>query len=266
MDGALSRQPDLPRRLARRDRDASQRANVAAGGSFRFAGGDARTTVIGATGSGKSTCGIWMLAHQRLDLRPWIVVDAKRERIFDEVGFPPIVAIGLSEPPPKRPGLYLVSPRPGEEEALENFLWRIWEHENIGLYIDEGYLMPDGNAWPAILQQGRSKRLPVIACTQRPVSVARPLFSEANFYAVYRMVDRRDYKVVEGFVPGDLEAPLPQYHWYWYDRDRNVLLHMGPVPSPEHVSALLRERVPHKPRGWHPFSVIGKPSSERSRK
>jgi len=35
---------------------------------FRWSGGDQRTTILGATGSGKSTCGLWMLAHQRRHL------------------------------------------------------------------------------------------------------------------------------------------------------------------------------------------------------
>src|SRR6516225_4809414 len=82
------------------------RAGVVA--DFRFPGGDARTTVIGATGSGKTTCGVWLLAHQRFDKRPWIVVDFKREGIFDLVGIPPIRQIDLAARPPRRPGLYLV--------------------------------------------------------------------------------------------------------------------------------------------------------------
>jgi hypothetical protein len=232
-------------------------------GRFRFAGGDARTTVIGATGSGKSTCGLWMLANQRLDARPWIAIDHKREVIFDLVGFPPIQPLGLGDDLPRRPGLYLCSPRPDEDEATEAFLWRIWEHENIGLYIDEAALMPDASAFPAILQQGRSKRLPVIACTQRPVSVARGLFSEANFFALYRMVDKRDYRTVEGFVPGDLDRPLPARHWYWYDRDAHTMLHMGPVPAPPVVAAQLSNRLPVHLNAWHPFAWSGRPSADR---
>src|SRR5215469_6162212 len=117
--------------------------------AFRWPGGDARTTILGATGSGKTTCGLWFLAHQRFDKRPWVVLDFKREAFFDKVGFPPIQALDLDDPPPRRPGLYLVAPRPGDDGRLEAFLWRLWEHENIGLYVDEAALMPDGDAFPA---------------------------------------------------------------------------------------------------------------------
>lgn len=220
--------------------------------AFRFPGGDARTTVIGATGTGKSTAGAWLLSAQRFDRRPWIALDFKREPLFDMVGFPPIQPLSLRQKPPKQPGLYLVSPRPDQDELLEDFLWRCWERENIGLFVDEASLMPDRDAWRAILQQGRSKRLPCVICTQRPVDVKRAVFSEASYFCLYRLNDRRDYRVVEGFVPADLGRPLPDYWWRWYDVARNELLTMKPVPGPRQVADQLRERVP-SPVTWHPF-------------
>lgn len=227
---------------------------------FRFPGGDARTTIIGATGSGKSTCGLWMLSHQRFERRPWVALDFKREEIFDAVGFPPIKHISLDDPAPKKPGLYLVSPIPGQADRLEAFLWRVWTRENIGLYVDEAALMPDGDAFPAILQQGRSKRIPVIACSQRPVGVARGLFSEASFICVYSVVDRRDYKIIEGFAPISFTHVLPRYHWHWYDVARHQQLAMTPVPPPQHIAAALADRVPSRPSGWHPFTWTARPS------
>jgi hypothetical protein len=223
---------------------------------FRFPGGDSRTTVIGATGSGKTTCGVWLLAHQRLDKRPWIIVDFKREGIFDAVGLPPIQAITLTSRPPRKAGLYLVSPRPDEDELLEAWLWRVWERENTGLFIDEASLMPDKDAFRAILQQGRSKCIPTISCTQRPVDVKRALFSEASYFCVYRMQDVRDYKTVQGFVPGDLSQSRPPHHWLWYDVAQNVKLNMGPVPPPLAVADQLRDKLPMT---FSPFSWASPP-------
>lgn len=211
---------------------------------FRFPGGDSRTTVIGATGTGKTTCGAWILAHQRFDMRPWIVVDFKREALFDQIGFPPIREISIRDRPPNRPGLYLVSPRPDQDDALEDLLWKVWAHENIGLFIDEASLMPDRDAFRACLQQGRSKRIPIIACTQRPVDVKRGLFSEASYFAVYRLQDRRDAKIIEGFVPADLTIAQPAHHWRWYDVARHELLRMAPVPHPDLIADMVRSRTP----------------------
>lgn len=232
--------------------------------SFRFPGGDARTTVIGATGTGKTTCGVWLLAHQRFDKRPWIAVDFKREQLFDTIGLPPIKQIGLGTVP-RRPGLYLVSPRPDQDDELEAWLWRVWERENVGLFVDEASLMPDKDAFRAILQQGRSKRIPLIACTQRPVDVKRGLFSEASFFAVYRMADKRDYRTVEGFIPADLSKPIGPHEWWWYDVQRNRLLHMGPVPRPNVVADLARERIPHTTT-WHPFGWTSEPTGRPAMK
>lgn len=229
---------------------------------FRFPGGDQRTTILGATGSGKSTCGLWMLAHQRLTLRPWVIFDFKREGFFDRVGFPPITAIALDAKPPRKPGLYLVAPRPGDDDAVEAFLWRIWEAENIGLYVDEAPLMPEyGNAFPACIQQGRSKQIPIIACTQRPVGVPRGLFSEASFVCVYDITDARDFKTIQGFVPAELTAQsLPRFHWKWWSRDQRLILNMGPVPPPDTIAAQLADRAPYTPNAWHPFAWTARPT------
>ena len=222
--------------------------------NFRFPGGDARTTVIGATGTGKTTCGVWLLSRQRFDKRSWIIVDFKQEAIFDAVGLPPIVPWSVGSKPPRDKGkLYLISPRPDQDDELEAFLWRVWEKGETGLFVDEATLMPDRDAFRAILQQGRSKRIPVIACTQRPVDVKRALFSEASYFCVYRLQDRRDARVIEGFVPGDLSAPLPGPHaWRWYDVAANTLLTMGPVPPPDQVASELRDKLPltFSPFSW----------------
>jgi hypothetical protein len=187
----------------------------------------------------------------RFDKRPWVAIDFKREDIFDLVGFPPIQPLSLPRLP-KRKGLHLISPRPDQEEALEAWLWRVWHRENIGLYIDEAALMPDRDAWRAILQQGRSKRIPVIACTQRPVDVKRALFTEASYFCTYRLQDRRDARVIEGFMPADLSTPMPPFHWQWYDVQRNALMRMSPVPDKPAVADELRGRLPfeYRPFAW----------------
>jgi len=226
---------------------------------FRFPGSNSRTTIVGATGSGKTTCGLWMLAHQRFDKRPWLIVDFKAETVFDQVGFPPVEEIALSARPPRKNGLYLVSPLPNDDEALEEFLWRVFRRGNLGLYIDEAALMPSGGAWQAILQQGRSKKIPVISCTQRPVSVARPVFSEAFFFCMYRLADKRDYRIAEGFIPADLAEPLPAHWWRWYDVEANRLLTMRPVPPPSKVAEELRLAAP-QPTTYHPFRWTARPT------
>lgn len=214
--------------------------------AFRFPPGDSRTVVIGASGSGKSTFGAWLLSHVRFDKRPWVVIDYKKEEFYERLPRGAIRPLKLGRMPDRR-GLYLMNIQPGMEEETNDWFWNIWKKGNVGIFADEASLLPKGDAFKAILRQGRSKRIPVIALTQRPVDVQREIFSEANYYSLFRLNDRRDYKVVEGFVPIDSsKLKLAEHHSIWYDAGRNALFHMRPVPQPEEIAAELAASVPRR--------------------
>jgi DNA helicase HerA-like ATPase len=214
---------------------------------FRLPGGTDRTCVIGMTGSGKTIFGGWLLSRQRFDERPWVCIDFKDEILWDAVGDPPMRPLRLPNLPGKR-GLYRLDVRPGDDEALESWLWKIWHRGNVGLFCDEVSLIPKENAFKALLRQGRSKRIPVIACTQRPVDCDREVFSEANFAAVFRLKDARDYKIVQQFSGNaEMAQALPPHWSHWYDAGKNTLTTLKPCPSPDMVAADLRKKVPY---GW----------------
>jgi hypothetical protein len=211
---------------------------------FVFPGGGDKTIVMGATGSGKTVFAAWLLSHQRLDLRPWVALDFKGEELWDRVGSPPIRRLRLGEMPGRR-GLHLMSVLPGQEDELEEWLWKIWRHGNIGLFADEVTLIPKRHAFKAILRQGRSRLIPVIACTQRPVDVDREVFTETNYKSVFRLEDERDYKIIQGFTRrAAIDRPLPRRWSYWYDGNRGRLLVLKPVPPPSTVAETLRGGAP----------------------
>lgn len=212
---------------------------------FRLPGASHRTVVIGGTGTGKTVFGGWLLSRQRFDTRPWIALDYKNEELWDRVGDPPMRDLRLGAMPGKK-GLYRCRIRPGEEEAVEDWLWQIWEHENIGLFCDEVTLLPQKNAFKAILRQGRSKCIPVIACTQRPVDVDREVFTESQFKAVFRLDDVRDYKTVQGFTNNaPVERPLPEHWCHWVDMAQRAHFTLKPCPPPDKVAASIRDNVPY---------------------
>jgi len=213
---------------------------------FNLPGASDRTVVIGPTGSGKTIGAAWILSRQRFDKRPWVALDFKNEELWDLVGSPPMRDLKLGAMPGKT-GFYRMAVRPGQEDQLEDWLWKVWGKENIGLFVDEVSLIPQKAAFKAILRQGRSKRIPVISCTQRPVDCDREVFSESQFRMFYGIEDPRDWLVIKGlFKHGDVEKPLPPYWSYWYDAKNKTCLTLRPVPPPDEIAKTLRALVPRQ--------------------
>lgn len=221
--------------------------NITRRSEFSLPGANHRTVVIGANGTGKTVLGAWVLGKQRFKERPWVCLDFKNEELWDLVGDPPMRDLRLGDMPGKK-GLYRMAVFPGEEKKLAEWLWAVWRKENIGLFVDEVTLIDKEASTPfkAILRQGRSKRIPVIACTQRPVDVDREVFTEANFVSVFRVDDMRDHKVIKMFTrDAPMEKPLPPFWSYWYDKGKNSLTILKPVPEPAMVAKSLREVAPY---------------------
>ena len=191
-----------------------------------------RTVVIGLTGSGKTFAALWLLALQSIDTMPWIIFDFKRDKNIAQIPFAEYIGIGTL---PDEPGVYIVQPKVTDIPLLNDYLEQIWEHENIGIYVDEGGMFVKVPAFDNILMQGRSKHIPVIINVQRPVDVSRYVFSQATFVQVFQINDERDQKIVSAFTPlykGEYkDAHLPEYHSWWYDVRKRTVTELRPVPK-----------------------------------
>lgn len=208
---------------------------------FRFPNSSQRTTIVGRTGSGKTYFGAWLLSHQNFETMPWTMFDFKGDDLLSSI--PYVKPWSITQPPPREAGLYSVSPHPSQKEEVEDYLSQVWENENHGLYCDEGYMIEkDNDAFNAILTQGRSKNIPVICLTQRPAWVSRFVFSEADYFAVFHLNDKRDQKTVEYFFPTSIEERLDDYHSRWYDVGQDKIFHVSPVPNDNSM----RERFEQK--------------------
>jgi DNA helicase HerA-like ATPase len=196
-----------------------------------------RTLIIGRTGSGKTYAGVWLLSQMPIEDMPWIVFDFKGDKSIARIPFAQVIDLNTI---PTVPGVYIVRPLPGDDDKLQSYLQQIWDTEGIGLYIDEAFQLAKNTALDAILIQGRSKNIPVIMLTQRPVGISRFAFSESQFLMVFPNHDKRERKTISEFTPlfqsGDLEEHLlPRFHSYWYDVIGNTVTPLKPVPKLESI-------------------------------
>lgn len=208
---------------------------------------DKRTAVIGSTGSGKTQFAVWLLSSRDFHIRPWMIFDFKGDDLISQLG---AIEIKITDKPPTKPGLYLVRPLPGDDELVSDFLRKCWAQEHIGIYIDEGYMVPKLDRWfRACLTQGRSKEIEMIILSQRPVWMDKFVFTEANYFAVFNMNSEDDRKTVSKFLGKEKPNLLPKYHCLWYDVDRQQSALFKPVPDREAIIQVFKSRLmPQKPK------------------
>jgi hypothetical protein len=212
--------------------------------AFKLPNDTQRTTVIGKTGSGKTQSAAWILSQKDFAKKPWYTLDFKGDELLNAIQGIQHKTI-TDKLPKKGGGLFIMHPVPGrDDEEVEQFLWRVWERGNVGLFLDEATLLgKNSNAFKAILMQGRSKRIPVIMCTQRPTDIPRACFTESEFIYLMQLSDERDKKTVREFVPFNINKPLPQYHGYYYDGVQNEMYVMKPVPSHDEILDIFRDKL-----------------------
>jgi hypothetical protein len=222
---------------------------------WRLPHDDEHTAIVGRNGSGKTQLGAWLLSKKNLQRDPWIIMDFKGEEIFNslertrEIGFKEV---------PKLPGVYMLRSAPHLQDETEAWLWQLWERENAGLLVDEGYMLPnvDRGAYQAVLTQGRSKNIPVMTLTQRPVRVSPFAFSEASHIVVFDLNQRRDRRTVEDmtgddfttWLPPEFPQGLPPYHARWYNVKNGKRYIMRPVPPAADIVASIDGQLPEKKR------------------
>lgn len=203
-----------------------------------------RITIVGRTGSGKTVAACWHLSNFiRTSKNPWVVFNFKNEQHIDDM--PNVRHIGFDYlPNNKDTGIFVLNPTPQDAQGtakepseVEKYLWKLWARENIGIFVDEGYMMANSDALNACLTQGRSKRIPMIICSQRPVWLSRFAFSEADFYQVFHLNDKRDKQTIEAFVPLDYsqEEMLEDHQSWYFDVGKNKLWKFNPVPPIEEI-------------------------------
>lgn len=202
-----------------------------------------RLVEIGRTGTGKTVGGLWHLSNFDLS-RPWILLNLKNDEHIESIEKARFLPDYSYVPKKKDSGLFVLTVHPRdlkgtlrEMSPVDKYLERVWERQRMGVFIDEAFPLGNSDAVNSILTQGRSREIPVIACTQRPAWVSRYLFTEASFIQVYDLNDTRDIQTIESFTPidWDSEPPLAEYCSYYYDVARDHLFRFNPVPDMDKI-------------------------------
>lgn len=198
--------------------------------AFRIPNESERVTVMGMTGGGKTQGASFVLSRMDTTTRPWVLLDFKREALFDE--FEPFDLPDFR--PPRDPGLYRrrVSAYDVLNGDVDNLLNEIHSEGNCGIFVDEGMALEQSLAFQTVLTQGRSLQIPMIVCSQRPKKIPIAAFSEANFFMIYNLTHPDDKKLAANYVGQTKPLKrLPRYHFYWYDVVEDKLLICRPVPD-----------------------------------
>ena len=193
-----------------------------------------RIVIVGATGSGKTNAGLWNLSQRNFDRKPWIIYDFKYDDSINRIRG--IRHLSTDDPVPDQPGLYAVHPYP--EEDIEPQMWDIWNRENVGVFIDEGLMVGRYNsAFRSLLSQGRSKHIPMIVLSQRPVWMDKYAYTESDYIQIFRLQNQKDMLLMQDNIPKEfsIQKRLPRYHSYYYDVNRDEMKVMPPVPDPDAI-------------------------------
>lgn len=210
---------------------------------FRLPNSKQRITIVGRTGSGKTIAALWHLSNANFDAMPWVIADFKTdENINNIIGAKYIT----TEDTPKESGIYIIQPHPSDD-SFADFLDRIWQQENTGVYIDEGYMMGENskieNRFVTLLTQGRSKRIPMIVLSQRPVWMTRFVWSESDFFQIFQLTSKKDEKTIEDILPQNTNFSLPDYHSVYYDVGKKRLTYLLPVPDETEIIDKINNRL-----------------------
>lgn len=224
-----------------------------ASSEWRLPGEQDRVSIVGKTGSGKTVMGLHILREMQLyEKMPWVIIDYKGD---DHIAKIPARILPPRSEPPKEPGLYKLSASPFQNanDPVDAFLKKVWHNGDTGLFFDEAYMLPDrygrtdSGTLRALFTTGRSRHIPIISLSQRPVDVTRYNFSEASHHVIFRLNDKRDRDTVRQYVPQEhfdsafeSGTPLKKHHSLWYDVDEDNVFEMLPCPDPKTVVSRFR--------------------------
>ncbi len=201
-----------------------------------------RWAIFGATGSGKSRAAGWVVYHAPRNF-PWFVIDSKEDILPDLKGYTVANATRrLGSIWRKMPRITRIMPDVDEgADEFDDFFRKVLKKEDVGVVVDEAYMVPETPWYKRVLTTGRTKNVPIIICSQRPVDIPRVCISEASRYMVFTLTDRRDRDKVAGFAPIDPKIIVEKHHFAYYDAQLGEGGRYAPLPNKDWLVAATKK-------------------------
>lgn len=176
---------------------------------------DERGAVIGQTGTGKSTLSRTLLNG----VKRVAIIDPKREFDFPEC---PVYS-SLKMLKLRKPERFTF--RPSEDDLQDlNLLSEVYRYcynlGNITVYTDDVVGIVRRMTYPRYLgvcyQMGRSKKVAMLSCFQRPSALPLFMTSEAQKYYIFKLALKDDIKRVSEYCLGYTSNMLSDRHTFAY--------------------------------------------------
>ena|SRR5271165_567018 len=216
---------------------------MASDSQFRLPTSTQRIAIVGRTGSGKTIAGLWHLSNANFDVMPWVIIDYKTDEHIGKIERAQYIDSSYT---PKNPGIYVIQPEP-DDENMREFLTRIWQREGTGVYLDEGYMIGENKKveqrFKTLLTQGRSKHIPMIVLSQRPVWISRFVWSESDFYQVFDIAMEDDIDTIQRMLPKGSFRRMPDFHSVYYDVSKRRITYLSPVPGEDEILDRINSRL-----------------------
>ena len=172
-----------------------------------------RIFVTGRTGSGKS-----VLMKQLLipNIANYVIYDYKHEiTLPDSIIFNKITDFKLH---PNESAI-IYRPGTGSDEEFNQLCRQVFYRGNNTLILDEIASHMTSTKicqWhDTIMRLGRSKRVGIINCTQRPRICHNNVISQCEHFFIFKLTQQTDKKKMAEFCGDEVMQDIEKY-WFWY--------------------------------------------------
>lgn len=189
---------------------------------------NARVTIIGSTGDGKTTLALWIMAqmvkfspkHDQVIINPG--AEEKLYKLFGQ----PSESINTKWPKCQHVVPFVTQ----NKKDYDEIFWPIVDHGNTITYIDEVFVVADGSSYSLgyqyLYQAGRRRGDGVIAVSQRPVDIPKITLQMADHLFICDVSGDDLTYLEKKIVRQPLTALMnqrKQYEYIWYSRHTKEL-------------------------------------------